>query len=222
MIQFNLLPDVKIQYIKARRQKRLVVLIASLATVVAVAVFIFLLLFVDVLQKKNLRDLSSDIKTNSSQLEGTADLSKILTVQNQLTSLAALHDQKPAVSRLFGFLTQLTPSAVSIANLQIDYTQHTLSISGSADALATVHDYTDTLKSATYTVNGSSAKAKSAFSNIVLSNFSRSDKGATYTVTMNFDPTLFAQKSDVSLSVQSSSDTHSDASGPLFINDGTN
>ena len=183
MIQFNLLPDVKIEYIKARRQKRLVVLSSSLAAVGALTVLIFLILFVDAVQKKNLHDLNADIKTQSAQLEKTANLTKILTVQNQLTSLTSLHDQKPAVTRLFGFLSQLTPNAVSIGSLRIDYSQKTLSVSGSASSLDTIKNYVDTLKATTYTVNGTSAQAKTAFSSVVLSNFSRTATTATYTIT---------------------------------------
>lgn len=222
MIQFNLLPDVKIEYIKARRQKRLVVLSSSLAAVGTLTVLIFLILFVDAVQKKNLHDLNADIKTQSAQLEKTANLTKILTVQNQLTSLTSLHDQKPAVTRLFGFLSQLTPNAVSIGSLRIDYSQKTLSVSGSASSLDTIKNYVDTLKATMYTVNGTSAQAKTAFSSVVLSNFSRTATTATYTITTAFDPLLFDQKHDVTLSVPSITDTHSDSTQPATLFNGTN
>src|SRR5215467_2991209 len=100
MIQFNLLPDVKIQYLKAQRQKHLVVFISTIAIIAAIALFAFLVTFVDVLQKKNLSDLNADIQTNSNQLKSTPDLSKILTVQNQLKALPGLHDQKAVATRL--------------------------------------------------------------------------------------------------------------------------
>ncbi len=222
MIQFNLLPDVKIEYIKARRQKRLVVLTSSLAAVAAFTVLVFLILFVDVVQKKNLHDLNADIKTQSAQLESTANLSKILTVQNQLTSLTNLHDQKPAVTRLFGFLSQLTPNAVTIGSLRADYSEKTLSMSGSASSLDIIKNYVDTLKSTTYTVNGGSTQAKNAFSSVVLSNFSRTATAATYTITIAFDPLLFDQKHDVTLSVPNITDTHSDSAQPATLFNGTN
>src|SRR3979411_1883627 len=100
MVQFNLLPDVKIQYLKARRQEHLVVLISTFATIAGIAIVLILLSTVYVVQKKNLSDLNRDIKTDSQQLQATPNLDKILTVQNQLKALPSLHDQKPVVTRL--------------------------------------------------------------------------------------------------------------------------
>src|SRR5687768_790771 len=99
MIQFNLLPDIKIQYLKAKRQKHMVMLGAVAAIIVSLAVFIVLITVVYGLQKKNLSDLNTDIKTASEELRDTKDLTKILTVQNQLKALPALHDQKVVSTR---------------------------------------------------------------------------------------------------------------------------
>ncbi|MGF7229200.1 MAG: hypothetical protein ACQR33_04410, partial [Candidatus Saccharibacteria bacterium] len=98
MIQFNLLPDIKQQFLKAQRQKHLVVFIATIASVATVALFVVMLLIAQVWQKKSISDLNSDIKKYSNQLSGTSDINKILTVQNQLKSLTALHDKKAVAS----------------------------------------------------------------------------------------------------------------------------
>jgi hypothetical protein len=219
MIQFNLLPDVKVQYLKAQRQKHLVVFISTIAVIGAIALFVILIVFVDVLQKKNLSDLSTDIKTNSSQLQSTPDLSKILTVQNQLKSLPSLHDQKAVATRLFPYLTQLTPSKATISKLDIDFSQNTMTISGEADTLDTVNVYTDTLKFTTYKGDGINGAPK-AFSSVVLSAFGRDKKGATYTITLSFDPTIFSEDSNVTLTVPSITSTRSAVEQPtdLFQN----
>ena len=73
-IQFNLLPDIKVQYLKAKRQKHLVVLASVSASLIAVAVFVILLTTVFVLQKKNISDLDKDIKSSSGQLQSVEDL----------------------------------------------------------------------------------------------------------------------------------------------------
>jgi len=101
MIQFNLLPDIKQQYIKAERQKHLIVFISTVASIAAIALLVVLILIVDVWQKKSISDLNGDIKNNTSQLSSTQDLNKILTVQNQLNSLGPLHDKKAVAGRLF-------------------------------------------------------------------------------------------------------------------------
>ena len=139
MVQLNLLPDVKLDYIRAQRSRRLVLSISVLVTGIAVLALVLLLL-VDVAQKKHLSDLSRDIQTESSELQQKPDITKILTVQNQLESLTALHSSKPAASRLFSnYLDQVTPAAASSASFNIDFTQQTVTITGTADALSTIN-----------------------------------------------------------------------------------
>lgn len=222
MIQFNLLPDIKVQYIKARRQKRLVLLCSTIAGIAAVTVFVFLIVVVDVLQKKNLNDLNHDIATNSQQLQNTPNLNKILTIQNQLDSLTALHNKKAVSSRLFTFLPQVTPAHTTIEKLNADFSKNTMDISGEADAPSTVNAYVDTLKHTSYAVSGRSG-SKSAFSNVVLSSFGVDNTKTTYTITLGFDPAIFNGQNDVTLTVPNIISTGSVLNQPLFQNnDGTN
>ncbi len=201
MIQFNLLPDIKVQYLKANRQKHLVMLISTVAIIASVGIMTVLLTVVFGLQKKNISDLSKDITTSSSQLKATPNLNRMLTVQNQLTSLPALHDSKPVVTRLYGFLQQVTPTTASISRLDADFAAHTVQISGTANTLSTVNSFTDALKFATYHTATDSKTEKKAFSNVVLSVFGRDDKSASYTINASFEPTLFSETSDVTLIV---------------------
>lgn len=221
MIQLNLLPDVKLQYLKARRTQRLVVSVSMLVIIVSFVVLALLISTVDIIQKKSLSDLNRDIGTYTHQLQSTPNLNKILTVQNQLQVLTSLHDQKPAASRLFGYLQQVTPSSASISQLNIDYTQNTLSLTGNADSLDTVNAFTDTLKFTTYKKSdGSSANA---FSSVVLAQFSRNAAGATYTITATFDPAIFNSANNTSLTVPSIISTRSIIEQPtnLFQSDAT-
>lgn len=220
MIQFNLLPDIKQQYLKAQRQKSLVIFVSTVAGVVALSVFIILLLVVSVWQKKSMNDLNSDIKKYNNQLSGTKDLDKILTVQNQLKSLSPLHDKKPDTSRLFAYLGQITPAKASISKFDIDYDQNTVSINGTADSIETVNTYVDTLKFTEFVVTdgeGKDPNGKQAFSKVVLANFGRSDKVTTYTITANFDPTIFTELSKVELSVPQKTTTRSATQQPTDL-----
>ncbi len=206
MIQINLLPDVKMQYLKVRRTQRLVISISTLLIAASLFVFILLIGTVDVFQKTTLSGLNNNITTYEHQLQNTPNLNRILTVQNQLQVLTSLHNNKPAASRLFSFLQQLTPSSVTISQFNIDYTQNTMSITGNADSLDTVNSYTDTLKFTTYKNNGTSTDA---FNSVVLSQFSRSTSGTTYTITANFDPNIFNSANNVTLTVPSIISTRS-------------
>jgi Tfp pilus assembly protein PilN len=201
MIQFNLLPDIKQAYIKSEHTKRLVVGVSVIVSVVALVVFVIMVSTVYVVQKKSISDLNNNIQTNSMALKDTANLTKILTVQSQLNSLSTLNSQSPAASRLFGFLSQLTPTQATISDLQISFTQGTVTINGNAPSLDVVNTYVDDLKYTSYTVGGQNGST-SAFSSVVLASFGFGSSGtATYSITFNFDPTLFNNADVVTLSV---------------------
>src|SRR5688572_24538560 len=165
MVQFNLLPEIKIQYLKARQQKHLVVLISTITVVASLVVVILLVSFVFGVQKKSIGDLNKDIDSKGSELQNTEDLDQILTVQNQLRSLTDLHDKKPVATRLFGYISQTTPADASIARTNVNFIENTIIISGSATTLETVNIFTDTLKFTEYTTDGQDEdEGKPAFS----------------------------------------------------------
>lgn len=223
MIQFNLLPDIKQQYLKAQRQKHLVMFVSTVAIIAAVAIFVVLLLVVQVWQKKSISDLNTDIKRYSKELTNTSDLNKILTVQNQLKSLTALHDKKAVATRTFSYITQVTPQQASISKLNLDFALNTISISGSADSLETVNTYVDTLKFTKFKTTGDTSTSGNAFTNVVLSTFGRTANGATYTITASFNPVIFSEDQSVSLNVPQTTTTRSVTEQPtdLFQSNGT-
>lgn len=197
MIQFNLLPDVKLEFIKAQARKRLIILSSIIVSVTFMAIFVLLILNVKVAQHKRMSDLTKDIKSSVAKIRETKDIDKILTVQNQLSSLPGLHDQKIISSRLSDYLLQLTPSSAKITNAEVDFAANTIVIKGTTPDLATVNKFTDTLKFTSYKVNNQDGQEGKAFNGVVLSNFSIQDKAtnpqekATFEITANFDAILF-------------------------------
>jgi len=204
-MQLNLLPAVKMEYIKAQRSRRLVTSVSTIVTIVAL-VLLLLLLSVSGLQKKHLSDLNKDITSESQKLKGEPQINKMLTVQNQLGALTQLHAQEPAASEVFSYLNQVTPSSASITNFNIDFTKQTATITGTSANLANVNQYVDTLKHATYTTK-SNNNAQPAFGNIVLSSFSLNtdtsdpSQAANYTITLSYDPNIFDVTQNVKLTV---------------------
>ena len=217
MIQFNLLPDIKIQYLRARRQKHLVLLASTVTTIASVAVMAVLIVVVFVVQKGSISDLNKDINTASSELKSTKDLTKMLTVQNQLKSLPSLHQDKAIASRIFGYISQSTPVTASISRLNVDFSLQTMTISGSSDTLETVNTFADTLKFTTYHTKSSTKDEKKSFSSVVLSAFGRDSKGATYTITFKFDPAIFSEADDVTLTVPNKITTRSQTEQPSAL-----
>lgn len=216
MIQFNLLPDIKIQYLKAKRQKHLVVVVSSFVIAGSLALFIILLSTVFIAQKKNLNDLNKDIKATSNQLQAVENLNKILTVQNQLGALTTVHDQKVISSRLLDYLPQVTPVSATISKLSVDYALSTMTVSGSAPDLPIVNTYADTLKFTKYSTKAD-ATEKSAFSDVVLKSFSRDSKAATYEIAFKFDPLIFSNNQEVSLKVPQIISTRSQVEKPTDL-----
>ena len=217
MIELNLLPDVKMEYIKAQRMRRMAFTISGVVTVAAIVLLGFLI-SVNQLQKKHLSDLSGDIASETAQLKGKSQINKILTVQNQLKSLTALHAAKPAVASLFTYLNQVTPTNISISSFHADFTASSMTITGSADSLGDVNKYIDTLKFTTYKT--ADADKTPAFGNVVLSTFGISSettnggKPANYTITLNYDPKIFDITQKVELTVPNIVTTRSSATAP--------
>lgn len=218
MIQLNLLPDVKLEYLRAQRTRRLAISVSVLVAVASVGLLV-LLLIVDGVQYKHLHDLSNDITRESNQLQQQPDIGKILTVQNQLQSLSSLHNQKPAASRLFDYLNEVTPVNVSISSFHIDFTQQTASITGNADSLASVNKYVDTLKFTTY--NTDSAQNTNAFNNVVLSSFGlgggQGAQAANYSITLSYDRNIFDITQNPKLTVPNQVSTRSALESPADL-----
>lgn len=206
MIQFNLLPDVKLEFIKAKYRKRLVVGISIIASGVFLTIFLLLFLLVRVQQKEEIKDINRDITKYSDELKQIKDLDKILTIQNQLSSLPGLHNDKAISSRLFDYLAQLTPTQATISNVEVDFAAKTMTIKGNADELSTVNKFADTLKFTDYIAapekENEKPKTGKAFGAVVLTSFSVAvpntvtnqgpAEGASYELSLSFDPIIFA------------------------------
>lgn len=230
MIQFNLLPDVKLEYIKARRTKRTVIMSSVLVGAASLTLFMFLFLVVNVAQKQHLSNLDKDITKSKNELKAKPELAKILTIQNQLNSLTDLHNSKPVASRVFGYVQQLTPQNVSIATYTVNFKDQTIKIEGSADSLASVNTFTDTLKFTNFVVSDPSQPTNStsqpalAFSDVVLATFSVASssaqnkaKPANYSITLKYKSDIFSSNKDVKLQVANKITTRSETEKPGTI-----
>jgi hypothetical protein len=213
MIQFNLLPDVKLEFIKARRMKRMVMSISLAAAGVALVIFGGLFVVVNVIQRQHMSHLDQDIAKGVAQLQAIPDINKVLTVQNQLASLTSLHEQKPAGSRALSYLGKVTPQQASVSEATFDFENNTVSITGSADSLVTVNKFADTLKFTTFT-SDANQESQNAFSEVVLTNFAVDDAGATYQLDLKFSPEIFNNTQEVKLKVPDIISTRSQTEKP--------
>lgn len=204
MIQFNLLPNVKSEYINVKQTKHKVLVVASGVIIGSLAIVILLVIVVFGWQNLRLKNLDDSIKETAGELQKVNDIDKVLTVQNQLESINSLHSAKPEVARLFGYLTQVTPSRTTIDTLNLDLVTPTMTISGQATNLEEVNKFVDTLKFTTISKGDAepSGSDPKAFSQVVLSSYSISNDGASYTITLKYDSAIFnSAETDLKLTV---------------------
>lgn len=216
MIQFNLLPDVKLEYIKTRRTKHMVSMISMALIIGSLVILVGLFTIVNGIQKKHLSDLNDDIKESTAELKKIPELNKVLTIQNQLNNLTTLHEQSPATSRVFDYLAQLTPEKATISNVKLNFEPQTLAVTGNADALSTVNQYIDTLKFTTYSVKGVEGSSK-AFNSVVLTSFSKDESKVTYQLDFKFDPVIFDNTKTVTLTTPKIISTRSETEKPTDL-----
>ncbi len=215
MIQFNLLPDVKQQYIRAKRMKRTAIVVSFLVAASSVFVFVMLFLSVYVFQKKHIDNVNNDIQASVKTLKETPNLNKILTIQNQLNTLPSLHAQKPKISKLDKYLGQITPANVTIGEIEIDYELKTMKITGTSGSLESVNKFVDTIKFTKSVEISAEDKTRQVnptkpFSSTLLSSSERKDKEVTYEITLVYDPIIFDNNKNIELEVPKITTTRSE------------
>lgn len=216
MVQFNLLPDVKLEYAKTQKTKRMIMLATISITALAVFIFVLMFLVVNVFQKNHLDNLKTHIGTTTKEINDVPDLEKVLTVQNQLKALPGLHESKPAAGRITDYLMQITPNDAKITDVDIDFAANTMTINGSAGSLETINRFADTLK---FTDYKEGETQKRAFSEVVLPTFgvAKDDGRVAYGLSFKFDPIIFDNKVNVQLIVPSMITTRSVTEKPTEL-----
>lgn len=119
MISLNLLPDVKKDLLRVRRERNLVVSISVVVVGASIGVLLLLsgtlgvLVATKALMENGIKNDEQTIK----QAQKKKQLDKYITVQNQLKQIGKLKSDQQVYSRLMDYLTQLNPAAPN--NVQI-------------------------------------------------------------------------------------------------------
>lgn len=195
MIQLNLLPDVKKEFLRAQRMKRNILSLSILVSIIAVGLVVLLAIYVHGAQVLARNQLQNSINKDSKQLEGMSNLSKILTVQDALAALPNLHNQKPIDSRLFDYLKSLVPDQVALNKFDLEQQKGTLAITGHSDNYVALNVFADMLKNAQLKYGADQKNTAQAFSGVAISQASDSTDpkhlGVDFTLSMSFNPKLF-------------------------------
>lgn len=134
MIQINLIPQIKKEYLKARSLRNLVISTSIMAGLVLVgAVAILGVVFAGYVVASDFQD--GEIKKRVKELTSIEDLDKVVTIQHQLESINSQHKEKSTNSRLFDVMSAIVPPApndISISTLRFDPKEELIYIEGSA------------------------------------------------------------------------------------------
>jgi hypothetical protein len=232
MIQVNLLPDIKLKFIKAKRTERLVLFISVIVCSACIAAMIMLYLTVDVFQKNSLKSTANTISQKSNSLETNNDVNKIITIQQQLRSLPALYKARNNPSSILGYLQQVVSPGITISQFTINYNTGALTIGGTADTLLDGNVFYNQLQYAQYTTDGKTTGGSNLFTSVVFtgltgsggstSSGTASSSSATtnklqYTATANMPPSIFLKGVNVNIHIPAKNVTQSTLDQPTNI-----
>ena len=210
MLQLNLLPDVKKEFLRAQRMRNIVITVCTFATVAAVAVLLILggVMGGQALVKSNLTNSISNFKSDIAQEKTDKNLDDYLTVQNQLRHIDDLKAQHMTYSRLLGFLKQLNPVApnnVSLSAASISGTNsssgnaNTMTLTGTTASFASLDKFKNILASArvSYSANPDSDVIEEPLFDtasilVTEASLAQDSGGVNFTVIMNYNTAVFS------------------------------
>lgn len=150
MIEINLIPDVKRELLRAQRMRATVISVSILISFIAAGVVVALLLYIYGVQTVRSAYLDGQIQSGSKKLADVKDLSKMLTIQNQLTKISQFNSQKNMDSRLFDVLAAVIPPApndVQLSQVSINADDKTVRLEGQTRGYDSMEVFKKTLDS---------------------------------------------------------------------------
>lgn len=199
MNDVNLLPDIKQQYLRSERVKRLFIVGSILVAAAFVAVTVLVGLWVAA-TRLHLNRVQGEIDEAVNQLKSEPDLDKVVTIQKQLERLPTLHEAKGTLGRLFDYLEIVVPANVSLNTLTLlANTASTMELRGVAEDTKAVNTFADTLKNARFTHGPDPGTTVSPFTNVRIATYgieegTDSDQGTAFTLNLAYDPLIFDYK----------------------------
>lgn len=151
MIHFNLLPDVKRDFLKAKRDQAKVISISILSVLIVGGLTVLLAVWVYAVQAIHINLLTQNIKDHVTEIESIADVNKYVTLQNQLANLSKLHNDKNDFSRLLAMLPTLNPKSpnnVALSSLTLSTEETTIMLEGQVSDFTGLVTFRDILQNA--------------------------------------------------------------------------
>lgn len=172
MIEINLIPDVKREYLRTRTMRNAVVSISVLVGVGVVGLAVVLgMVLGGQLVTEALQDRG--IKDESARLAAVEDLDKVVTIQRQLEVIDGQHAAKQINSRLFDVINAINPPApnnVTIAILRLNPEENSVLVEGSAaNGYAALEVFKKTISATKLQVNQGDERVEIDLANDIIS-----------------------------------------------------
>ena len=245
MLQINLLPDVKKEFLHAQKQRNFVISICIVVSLIAggATSVLGLVLGGQAIQKAL---VTQNIKTSQAEitkLQSDGQLNEYLTVQNQLRQIGSLKSEQKIYSRVMDYLKQLNPAApnnVSLDSIEVALAtansgtststtttstsggKVTVKISGNTTNYKTLSVFETTLAQTDISYsNGSNTdiKTEKLFSSVTNNSSSLSQaKGIDFAITVECAQAAFDYNSaDIKLTIPNESTSDSDRNAPKNV-----
>ncbi len=134
--EINLVPEVKLQMIKAQKIRNLVLFVCIVVSVAAIG-SVLVLFGIKSGQDIAMANQDGKLKVLSEKLTGYGELDDLVAIQGQLTALSDIAENKKVLSRVFGALDVMLPEGediVQLSELRVNLEESTLNMEGRADA----------------------------------------------------------------------------------------
>lgn len=224
MIELNLLPDVKKEFIKAQRTRNTVISAAILTSLIAGGIVALLATVVYVGQGVMINTIKGKITENHKELAGKQEINKYLAVQSQLNVLDQVATKRSVYGRVLDALPALNPAPpnnVSLFDFTMSQADTTATMSGQANNFEAVNNFKNTLEKAvlTYTNDTGTEYSTPLFPVVTsgvpsLSNV-EGKSVASFQFTMTFAPEAFDPLNrDIKISVPKLVTSDSDQNAP--------
>lgn len=201
MIEINLIPDVKQELLKAQHTRAAVITGAIITCIITGSIVVVLAVYVFGVQSARTFFVDQAIKDGASDLAQVEDLSKMLTIQNQLAQINSLNDQKKVDSRLFDVLSAVippSPNAVQFSQVALNTEDSVITLEGQTRAYDSMEVFKKTLASSVivYVEDGKEKQITVAkdisISDVSYGENSEGQKVLRFALSFKYSPELFA------------------------------
>lgn len=148
MIEINLIPEVKLELIKAQKVRLRVISASIVVGIVSIGVVVALSMYVFGVQTAMHQWKDDEIKKESETLFAKEDLTKVLTIQNQLARISDINSSKMIDSRMFDLLDAIkmpVDRQADVTTVTIDTDNSLVTINGEANNYVSVEVFRKTL-----------------------------------------------------------------------------